>query len=402
MQAFKDLFKQRNFIEHILQYNAQFNFTSIGTNEVKPSGSGPKTYCIQGQLTHNIGPLQPSLNRSRNLRQPSFAQIYKHSSEVKLQHRRNMFPAFSSRYTATIQRVMDLHNPLARTYATAKERKRTGHRGAILTPSDEPLAYQKSRADSGDSFDRTSAKLALANAAPIIGEYPVNNSTYCMDGKESAESKDSESTTDFVMCLKDDSMSIHRRRQHIDHVNNFHKAVEVQTRQNLTGSLHNSFIPMAKKAGRGKSWCPSSIDLLLDTTLDMLPLGKNGWEKVESRFNRLTETKLLAVRDTELQFLSVTLKRQFDQGDPTVGLLSYTAKKRRSIDKYIDGAAEADTKASSDMMTMIFLMDERSAKREESRIERQEKYDREREERDARREELHLLLMGKIMGQHQK
>ncbi|KAF0711292.1 hypothetical protein AaE_012243, partial [Aphanomyces astaci] len=35
-----------------------------------------------------------------------------------------MFPAFSSRYTATIQRVMDLHNPLTRTYATAKERLR--------------------------------------------------------------------------------------------------------------------------------------------------------------------------------------------------------------------------------------------------------------------------------------
>ncbi|KAF0705254.1 hypothetical protein AaE_014610, partial [Aphanomyces astaci] len=109
MQAFKDLFKQRNFIEHIRQYNAQFNFTSTGTNEVRHSGSGPKTYF---------------LNRSGNLREPSFAQIYMHTSEDQLQHRRNMFPAFSSRYTATIQRVMDIHNPLARTYATAKERLR--------------------------------------------------------------------------------------------------------------------------------------------------------------------------------------------------------------------------------------------------------------------------------------
>ncbi|RHY05123.1 hypothetical protein DYB28_000630 [Aphanomyces astaci] len=41
MQAFKVLFKLRNFIEHIRQYNALFNFTSIGTNEVKHSG--PKT-----------------------------------------------------------------------------------------------------------------------------------------------------------------------------------------------------------------------------------------------------------------------------------------------------------------------------------------------------------------------
>ncbi|RHX97582.1 hypothetical protein DYB25_007662 [Aphanomyces astaci] len=144
MQAFKDLFRQRNFIEHIRQYNAQFNFSSIGTNEVKHSGSGPKTYCIQGQLTLNIGPLQPSLNRSGNLRQPSFAQIYMHSSEEQLKH------------------VSSFHQK-----NFCVERKRTGHRGAIFTPSDERLAYQKCRADSGDSFDRTSAKLALANAASI-------------------------------------------------------------------------------------------------------------------------------------------------------------------------------------------------------------------------------------------
>ncbi|RHZ11886.1 hypothetical protein DYB26_005952 [Aphanomyces astaci] len=144
MQAFKDLFKQRNFIEHIRQYNAQFNFSSIGTNEVKHSGSGPNTYCIQGQLTLNIGPLQPGLNKSRNLRQPSFAQIYMHSSEEQLKH------------------VSSFHQK-----NFCVERKRTGHRGAIFTPSDERLAYQKCRADSGDSFDRTSAKLALANAASI-------------------------------------------------------------------------------------------------------------------------------------------------------------------------------------------------------------------------------------------
>ncbi|RHZ30510.1 hypothetical protein DYB31_014843 [Aphanomyces astaci] len=124
IQSFKDFFKQRNFIEHIRQYNAQFNFTPIGTNEVKHSGSDRKTYCIQGLLTHSIGPLQPSLNRSGNLRQPSFAQIYMHTSEEHLQHRRNMFPAFSSRYTATIQPAIDHYNPLPRMYATDNERLR--------------------------------------------------------------------------------------------------------------------------------------------------------------------------------------------------------------------------------------------------------------------------------------
>ncbi|RQM30694.1 hypothetical protein B5M09_013197 [Aphanomyces astaci] len=231
------------------------------------------------------------------------------------------------------------------------------------------------------------------------------------------------------------------------------------------------------------SWCPASVDLLLDITVDVLPLGKNGWEKMERRFNRLAEPKLLPIRDadalkrkflllknhakptgdpdcpeevqrakrirpvgvsavsrrrlrrrymlinlnlsttmqpsvptcheddedvgrtglpcSELQLLSDKLKRGRDPSDVAGGLLSYTAKKRRSIDKFIDGAADADAKASSDMMTLFLLMDERAAKREVSRIERQEKYDREREVREARREEMHRLLMSKMLEHNQ-
>ncbi|KAF0744208.1 hypothetical protein AaE_008490, partial [Aphanomyces astaci] len=105
---------------------------------------------------------------------------------------------------------------------------------------------------------------------------------------------------------------------------------------------------------------------------------------------------------SELQLLSDKLKHEFHYpSDVAGGLLSYTAKRRRSIDKFIDGAADADAKASSDMMTLFLLMDERAAKREESRIERQEKYDREREVREARREEMHLLLMSKMLGHNQ-
>ncbi|RHY21193.1 hypothetical protein DYB36_012665, partial [Aphanomyces astaci] len=74
------------------------------------------------------------------------------------------------------------------------------------------------------------------------------------------------------------------------------------------------------------------------------------------------------LQPSELQTLSDKLKhKQSDTG----GLLSYTAKKRRSIDKYIEGASESDAKASSDMMTFLMVMSERDAKREEMRYERQ-------------------------------
>ncbi|KAF0719664.1 Aste57867_878 [Aphanomyces stellatus] len=62
---------------------------------------------------------------------------------------------------------------------------------------------------------------------------------------------------------------------------------------------------MAKKSGRGKSWCPTAVDLLLDIAGEVLPLGKNGWEKVDGRFNRLGAPQLLPVRDGE------ALKRKF-------------------------------------------------------------------------------------------
>ncbi|RQM24141.1 hypothetical protein B5M09_013535 [Aphanomyces astaci] len=56
------------------------------------------------------------------------------------------------------------------------------------------------------------------------------------------------------------------------------------------------------------------------------------------------------------------------------------AKKRRSIDKYIERASESDANASFDMMKFLMVMSERDAKREDMRYERQEKTDRLREE----------------------
>ena len=76
---------------------------------------------------------------------------------------------------------------------------------------------------------------------------------------------------------------------------------------------------MSKKQGRGKSWCSASVDVLLDVTGEQLPIGKNGWSKIEILFNRTTQQKAMPVRDAE------SLKRKFIQlknhpkptGDPS-------------------------------------------------------------------------------------
>ncbi|ETV67823.1 hypothetical protein H257_16060 [Aphanomyces astaci] len=43
-----------------------------------------------------------------------------------------------------------------------------------------------------------------------------------------------ENKSDLVMCLKDDCMSIHTRKQHTEHYNKFHRGVEELTRRDLT------------------------------------------------------------------------------------------------------------------------------------------------------------------------
>ncbi|KAG9415596.1 hypothetical protein AC1031_009039 [Aphanomyces cochlioides] len=97
----------------------------------------------------------------------------------------------------------------------------------------------------------------------------------------------------------------------------------------------------------------------------------------------------------------------------------YTAKKRRALDKFIDGAIQTKNE-SSEFMSLIMLMDERAAAREERRIEQEEareerrlmrefqwqrellerqlKADEERAERERRRDEMQMALFGKLFG----
>ncbi|KAF0683349.1 Aste57867_24605 [Aphanomyces stellatus] len=130
---------------------------------------------------------------------------------------------------------------------------------------------------------------------------------------------------------------------------------------------------MAKKTGRGKSWCPSSVDLLLLKN-HVKPTGDPDCPSEVQRAKRIQReidtsvneeldetdafdeatppTQPAPLDEAVGESLSDSLKRGRDAKDTSAGLLTYTAKKRRSIDKYIEGAAEAESKATSDMMTL--------------------------------------------------
>ncbi|KAG9404845.1 hypothetical protein AC1031_005056 [Aphanomyces cochlioides] len=104
--------------------------------------------------------------------------------------------------------------------------------------------------------------------------------------------------------------------------------------------------------------------------------------------------------------LSNELKRK--RVTESIGALSYVARKRQSIDKYIEGAAEADEKATSDLMAVMMMLDARTAEREELREQREREWrtqENMRQERalevqrarEDRREEMHMLLLSKLI-----
>ncbi|KAG9407468.1 hypothetical protein AC1031_002187 [Aphanomyces cochlioides] len=107
----------------------------------------------------------------------------------------------------------------------------------------------------------------------------------------------------------------------------------------------------------------------------------------------------------ELSKLGSALKRK----QPTVyaGRMSYVANKRLSLDKFIDKVTSNDDKLSSDMMSMMLMMDQPAAEREERRAERDMQWKQEqlqfqmameerRIERESHREETQMMIMAKL------
>ena len=76
--------KAQHFCENIRQYNVALAFTSLGVkvdDTVNAGGGGPPTFCIHGELHHQLGSLLP-----RNGECPVYAQLYIYGSHIALEH----------------------------------------------------------------------------------------------------------------------------------------------------------------------------------------------------------------------------------------------------------------------------------------------------------------------------
>ncbi|KAH9096020.1 hypothetical protein Ae201684P_010223 [Aphanomyces euteiches] len=124
-----DLFKTRGFVNNTRRYNALFAFTSIGTKEIIHGNGGPRSYTIQGELHHSIGPLLPA-----DEEQASYAQIYITDPETQASIRRRMLGGNLNQSTVTkIQHLLLQHNAFTQLYKHAKDIPKDDDMRLVLT-----------------------------------------------------------------------------------------------------------------------------------------------------------------------------------------------------------------------------------------------------------------------------
>jgi hypothetical protein len=106
------------FRTHIRQYNKVFVFTSSGgpwrLDSTVFDGCGPQTYKIQGELYHQIGPLQLEEGHA-----PLYSQLYIYNPSDALEHHQNNNPQTRQDTMAFLQRCLMNCNPFVTVYAQA-------------------------------------------------------------------------------------------------------------------------------------------------------------------------------------------------------------------------------------------------------------------------------------------
>ena len=112
----------RSFANNIRTVNNMFAMTSVGAKDVTPTGHGPPTYVIAGQLSHRIGHLLPDGEADRR---PMFAQLYFHDVQNELVNRMaGVADVVAAGVVDLLQRLLHYINPYVRIFRTAGERLR--------------------------------------------------------------------------------------------------------------------------------------------------------------------------------------------------------------------------------------------------------------------------------------
>ncbi|XP_065679917.1 uncharacterized protein LOC105849148 [Hydra vulgaris] len=98
----------KNFFNHIRNYNACLSFASFEAGIAPPSNHGPPCFRICGQIMHRIGNLRPDQNVS-----PSYCQLYVYDPNTALNFRMEQNDCCIRELMELLQTIISQQNPYA-------------------------------------------------------------------------------------------------------------------------------------------------------------------------------------------------------------------------------------------------------------------------------------------------
>jgi hypothetical protein len=123
-EYFKQLFKNKHFLDNIRAYNQMFSMVSFGA-EIDDSinnGRGPYVFRISGQIHHWIGTLCPT-----NGKDPRFLQLYIYDTKNEVRNRMEPFggkerSGLNPQLVQSLIEILDEHNELVQVFRTARDK----------------------------------------------------------------------------------------------------------------------------------------------------------------------------------------------------------------------------------------------------------------------------------------
>ncbi|PWA59118.1 helitron helicase-like domain-containing protein [Artemisia annua] len=121
---FKQLLKDKHFLDNIRAYNQMFSMTSFGAHidDSVNDGRGQYVFKISGEIHHWIGTICPT-----NINEPKFMQLYIYDTQNEVAHRMEPFggkdgSGLKPEIVQNLIQILDEHNELVRVFRTARER----------------------------------------------------------------------------------------------------------------------------------------------------------------------------------------------------------------------------------------------------------------------------------------
>ena len=121
---FKEIFKDKHFLENIRAYNQMFSMTSFGAqiDDKINDGRGPYVFKISGEIHHWIGTICPT-----NINEPKFMQLYIYDTENEVANRMKRFGGIEHsnlkpEIVQSLIQILDEHKELVQVFRTAREK----------------------------------------------------------------------------------------------------------------------------------------------------------------------------------------------------------------------------------------------------------------------------------------